>query len=155
MTCVFAAVPFSHLPSLYAFIILSLCLPQQSQSSVWMTWKRTTTTQFLWCQCLVPLVPPHSHHAPAAHALRSAARQAPCCRTVWRRTAGTMDPGPPTPVQEKHWLGATPALLFCPHLPWIKLPWMKALDLSPAPPSLVMPYSGRVTLLHPTPHHQW
>lgn len=126
-----------------------LKLPQQFQSSVWTTWKRTTT-QFPGCQCLALLVPPHSPHALAALAPQPAGRQAPCCRTVLGRTAGTMGPGPPRGVQERLWLAATPALSSCPRLPRTRPPWMTARGPSPVPQNPVMPCSGRDTLLHPT-----
>ena len=125
-----------------------LQLPQQFQFSVWTTWNRTTT--IIGHQCLAPLAPHLSPRAPAAPAPLPVGRQAPCCRTVWGRTAGTMGPGPPRAVQERLWSAATPALSSCPRLPWTKPPWMTARGPSPAPPNPVTPCSGKDTPLHPT-----
>lgn len=129
-------------------------LPQQFQSSVWTTWKRTTTTQFPGCQCLALPAPPHYHPAPAALAHRQpAGSRAPCCRTVSGRTAGTMGPGPPVAVREMLWSAATPALSSCPRPPRTRPPWMTARGPSPAPRNLATPCSGRDTPPRPT-HHQ-
>lgn len=129
-------------------------LPQQFQSSVWTTWKRTTTTQFPRCQCLALPAPPHYHPALAALAHRQpAGSRAPCCRTVSGRTAGTTGPGPPVAVRETLWSAATPALSSCPRPPRTRPPWMTARGPSPAPRNLATPCSGRDTPTRPT-HHQ-
>lgn len=150
------------LPSFFLILFFScthpplfLQLPQQFPSSVWTTWKRTTTPQFLGHQCLVPPVPPHCPHALAAPAPPPAVRQAPCCQIVWGRTAGTTAHGPPRVVRERVWLGATPARLYCPRLPWTRPLWMTVHDPSPVPQNPVTPCSGRDTPLRPTPRPQW
>lgn len=147
--CLLCFVPPLPCPNPSAF----LELPQQFQSSVSMTWNRTTTTQFPGCQRLVLLVPPHCPRALAALAHHLSGHQAHCCQTVFGRTAGTTGPGPPRDVQERLWLAVTHALSSCPRLPRTRPLWMTAHGPSQAPQNPVKPCSGRDTQQHPT-HRQ-